>query len=405
MSSKFNPFSKEGELDLLEFLLMMVILVAANLLVAAIFRGPIAEARLGAEKQMLMGLYGGHLLISLLSLSAIVNSFLKVYRGLRGENLGWLGRGAIKLFVLSPVLSIYLLIMTVTFLLLGKEKNLKDREKRNIVWLSSFVILQVMVMFVPIRLFNKPTVAIRSSLEEIIPGGIKLPNLPPDFVYALAYPSLTPTLRYGYWLVTDFFRAEALHRAVSTEDSALCLEKMRHMGAEIQDCYFASFRRMATRAKLATPLFGLYFESQYRQSLAQTRLDSGNLSAVSDSTGVIQQAVDEFAEPLRSISNLIELFESEDLIKDRRDFLAPSAVIRIFGSPEIPLIEAGQDFQRFLFAEKFLPMIQEQLEQVQKAYASVSGQLGEEGQPVAKEIERLSKLLKSYQSDPLRVRR
>lgn len=404
MSSKFNPFSKEGELDLLEFLLIMAILVAANLLVAALFRGPIMEARWSGEKHMLMGLYGGHLIVSLMSLSAIVNSFLKVYRGLRGESLGWVGKGAIKLFVLSPILSIYLLIMTVLFLLIGKEKNLKDRERRNLVWLISFIGLQVMVMFIPIRLFNKPTVSIRGSLEEIIPAGIKLPNLPPDFIYALAYPSLTPTLRYGYWLVTDFFRAEALHRAVISDDSSLCLEKVSHMGAEIQDCYFSAFRKMATKSKLATPLFGLYFESQYRQSLAQNRLNPGSLSAATDSNAVIQQAVNEFAEPLRSIANLIELFESEDLIKDRRDFLAPSAVIRIFGSPEIPLIEAGQDFQRFLFAEKFLPMIQEQLTQVQKAYASVSSQLGDQGQPVAKEIERLSTLLKSYQSDPLRVR-
>ncbi len=433
----WNILKSKGSLSAKAFFTLLGGLILFNLFVYAIIKGLVQPARQVLDVEKMTTLYGIWFVLCLVSFYVLTNVFLKRWARILGRPVtsGW--KSFLRLCMLSPTLSVPLLLITSLFTFNGAIPERPPKWLISKMILGAFVLTQVAVMLMPSKIFDNRKYAILASMKQILPAGSQIPFLIPDGMLSGMYPYLTPTQRYFYWLGTDWIRAATLAKHANDPGSSLCKAKLTYLGAEVQDCYFGSFRKMAEVAPFASPFAILWFETKYRtravgtgfddagSATMDTTMDAGSSAAEGiESTGdpekdrairLAAQAQMEmlaqrelaqkaFANALLMVSNQLELLEASPYFKSRRRFTAPHWLIQALGSPEVPMIEAGQDLQRYYVAEKIYPVIKFQLESIEQKFAAAREKMG----PIAVDIDTALRdvnfRIQQIKSDPMLIR-
>ncbi|HRK09255.1 MAG TPA: hypothetical protein PLZ57_15915 [Pseudobdellovibrionaceae bacterium] len=432
----WNILKSKGSLSAKAFFTLLGGLMLFNLFVYAIIKGLVQPARQVLDVEKMATLYGIWFVLCLASFYLLTNVFLKRWARILGRPVtsGW--KSFLRLCMLSPTLSVPLLLITSLFTFNGAVPERPPKWLIAKMILGALVLTQVAVMLMPSKIFDNRKYAILASMKQVLPAGSQIPFLIPDGMLAGMYPYLTPTQRYFYWLGTDWIRAATLAKHADDPASSLCKSKLTYLGAEVQDCYFGSFRKMADVAPFASPFAILWFETKYRTRVLGTGFGdagaaamnaSGSESSAADgieSTGdpekdaairLAAQAQMEmlaqrelaqkaFAGTLLMVSNQLELLEASPYFKSRRRFTAPHWLIQALGSPEVPMIEAGQDFQRYYVAEKIYPVIKFQLENIEQKFADARDKMG----PIAVDIDAALRdvnfRIQQIKADPMLIR-
>ena len=134
---------------------------------------------------------------------------------------------------------------------------------------------------------------------------------------------------------------------------------------------------------MISPYFGLYFETQYRKTAAESLKEDFEARLADFRAGVANPekesqkiAMRGFANSLLMASNQLELLEPGPMFIRRTELLKPIFFLRAFGSPEIPFVEAGQDIQRISLLEKLLPVFEFQLAASENEFAKIKDRIG-----------------------------
>ncbi len=432
----WNILKSKGSLSAKAFFTLLGGLMLFNLFAYAVVKGLIQPSRQVLDLEKMGILYGIWFVLCLVSFYLLTNVFLKRWARILGRPVssGW--KSFLRLCMLSPTLSVPLLLITSMFSFNGAIPERPAKWTIAKLMVGAFILTQVAVMMMPAKIFDNRKYAILASMKQNLPAGAQIPFLIPDGMLGTMYPYLTPTQRYFYWLGTDWIRAATLAKYADQPGSALCKAKLTYLGAEVQDCFFGNFRKMAEVAPFASPFAILWFETQYRtkvlgagfgdagSAVAQAAKDEKTLAEQMESTGDAEKdaaiglamqaqiemraqrelAQKAFASTLLMVSNQLELLEASPYFKSRRRFTAPHWLIQAMGSPEVPMIEAGQDFQRFYVAEKIYPVIKFQLENIEQKFGEARDKLG----PIAVDIEAAIRdvnfRVQQIKADPMLIR-
>jgi hypothetical protein len=268
----------------------------------------------------------------------------------------------------------------------------------------------------PVSIFGLERIDFRTSLAPIVADKEVPLSFPEPRSLQPILAVATPGLRYLFWLASDLVRTRQLSAEIGSVDSPLCKERLGYVGVEISDCYFLNLRRMANVAPLVSPYFALYFETIYRQEVAsqfkleldrklgqssqgQQRLDDDSTRKAEEGSTLLKG----FASTLLMLSNQIELLEPGPMFVERTHFLKPSALLHAYGSPEFPLVEAGQDIQRIGLVDKLVPVFELQLEAVRNYLETNGRTLGADQVTVEAEVRDMQTRIDAVKRDPLMI--
>lgn len=342
-----NPFSNRGQIRFASFLLTVTMAVALNLLVFLSIRGHLIVARSKSDVELSLALYAGWFLFFSLGYYFVSNAFIKRWAALLGsENLGSLMRLVLRVGLLSPVFSYVISILTLMYFPGSPLRSVGRGGSRATILGSLFVSLfsaAAATSLLPPSVFGLERVQFRKASESL---EIELPE---DSVSRVFLSVASPALRYLSWLGMDFVRARAIMESVELKPETVCNERLGFLGIEVSDCFFRNFRKSGEISPMISPYFGLFFETKYRQQTVRETRSAATMAL-----------------NLLMLSNLLELVEPGPVFVDRRHLIKPAPLLFAFGSPEVPLIELGQDFQRVILLKRMLPVFELQLSTAQE---------------------------------------
>jgi hypothetical protein len=143
---------------------------------------------------------------------------------------------------------------------------------------------------------------------------------------------------------------------------------------------------MALKVPMVAPYFALYFETEYHKALNEI---------------AIQRPVERYANSILMLSNLLELLEPGPMFIERAHLLKPSFLLHAFGSPEFALVEVGQDVQRMTIVQKLLPIIDGQIETLERSLKEGGSELGPDEVSVQAEMREILIRVQAVRKDPL----
>jgi len=159
---------------------------------------------------------------------------------------------------------------------------------------------------------------------------------------------------------------------------------------------------------MISPYFGLYFETLYRKTAAESLKEDFKKRLEDFRTGVANPEIESqkiamrgFANSLLMASNQMELLEPGPMFIKRTELLKPIHLLRAFGSPEIPFVEAGQDIQRISLLEKLLPVFEFQLSASEAEFSKVKDRIGVGAISLESALRDLRIRLNALKKDPL----
>ncbi len=387
-----NPLSSKGRISFSSFALSLFAIVVFNLIVWAVLKQQLIPARAALDRDRTLLLYGLWFLFATIGFASATNTFIKRWAGVFGDReISGFWKFAIRFALLSPLLAYPLTVVSFAY------HGLSRRTGAALI-LGGFVLSIAASPFLPRAVFGIERIDFLAStapLSRVMPAPVSLPGVN---VLAPSLATATPGLRYLFWLGTDAYRSWFLSRAVAVHDSELCKQRLGFLGLEVRDCYFANLRKMALEAPLVSPFFALYFESLYRQKVSEEfQIQQSDTQTSSAQTGLVLS--------LLTLSNQIELLEPSPMFVERTHFLSPAALLHAYGSPEFPLVEAGQDVQRFGLVLRLLPVFEMQLTSVQKFLSEQGRMLGAEEVTVTSEVADLRRRIDAIKRDPLLIAR
>lgn len=409
-----NPFSGKGILNFPSFAMILGCTVLFNFVVYAIIRTQLIAARSALSKESALIWYGVWLLLSVIGFASITNAFVKRWAGILGDReLGGFWKSAIRIGLLSPALALPVCLVTFLFFPRSPVNEAGDGAPRFALLGSlvmSFFIGIALTVFLPSSFFGLERAHFRQSIEPFV--SYVTPNrenpLPSDRALKPLYAVASPGTRYLFWIGADFFRTKALNVAIERAPETLCAEKLGYVEVEVRDCFFYRMRTMATNTPMISPYFGLYFESQYRKTAAELmkiefeaeleELREGQTYSKAKSDKIAMRG---FANSLLMASNQLELLEPGPMFIQRKELLKPIFLLRAFGSPEIPFVEAGQDIQRISLLEKLLPIFEFQLSASEAEFAKVREKIGVGSISLESALRDLRIRLNALKKDPL----
>lgn len=392
---RLNPFSSKGRLSFAPFFGTVVVTVFINIFVYLIMRSKLIPARAALDKERTILLYAVWIVFSIVGFSVISNTFIKRWSAILGSEPGRLLRGLIRFSLLSPLLSYPLTFLTLLFFPASPIADVESGGSRPATVLVLVLTLTFGIgaaSFLPSAWFGLDRLEFRESVEPYAAMGFQNGKnpLPTSKQVKPLLSAATPGGRYLFWLAMDFVRARALQQSVDRDEVKTCAQRLGFMRTEVQDCYFSNFRKMGTVAPFVTPYFGFYFEGAYRKSV----LDEAAKDAK-------QTPMQGFAANMVMISNLVELIEPGPMFVERTHFLKPEFLLHAYGSPEVPLVEAGQDFQRVNLLERILPMFDEQIKALNTMIDQIGSVMGPDEVTVRAEIRELENRVAAIKRDPL----
>ena len=391
----FNPLSSKGRLSFFAFAWTLLATFVVNLVIYALIRGALIHARAELDKKSTVIFYVVWFLLATLGFRVTSSCFIKRWSDiLAQENIGRPLRALIRFSLLSPLLGFPLALATLLFFPQSPMNDVTDGGSKSgiLLFLVGFLALTVgFSCFLPNSWFGLERIQFRESSDAYAPGFNDGKNPFPS--EALVKPLLavaTPVLRYLAWVGSDFLRTRMLSQAVGNNAATLCVEKMGFIRVEVQDCYFKNLRKMSTQTPMVSPYFALYFETEYRKAAVKPTAD-GSAAMAGIANGLLM------------ISNLIELLEPGPIYIERAHLLKPSFLLHAFGSPEFPLVEAGQDIQRLAIVDKLLPIISTQVESIRSIMKSVGQMVGPDEVLVQSELRDIDIRIQAIRKDPLMI--
>ncbi len=409
-----NPFSGKGILTFPSFAMILGGTVFFNFMAYAIIRGHLIQARSVLSKDHALIWYGVWFLLSIIGFTSITNAFIKRWAAILGDReLGGFWKSVIRIGLLSPALALPVSLVTLLFFPKSPVNDASDGAPR-------FALLGTLVFslliglsasaFLPSSIFGLERAHFRNSIEpfvSVVMDGRANP-VPNDRLLKPLYAVASPGTRYLFWIGADFLRTKALSTAISKAPQQMCTEKLGYIEVEVDDCYFYRMRAMATSTPMVSPYFGLFFETQYRKSAAElmrndfqarvTEFQAGQSNLEQDGRKIAMRG---FANSLLMTSNQLELLEPGPMFIRRTELLKPVFFLRAFGSPEIPLVEAGQDIQRITLLEKLLPVFEFQLTTSAAEFLKVKDRMGVGAIALESALRDLRIRLNALKKDPL----
>lgn len=390
MNENLNPFSSRGRLSFGSFLAVTGVTVLFNVLVFIAIRGHIIAARAVVDRPkglILYGVWGG---LSIAGFAVLSNSFVKRWNAIldRAEpSRFW--NGLLRFSLLSPLFSYAITLVTLLYFPqspLQDARSLRSRGPVRMVVAIVLVLSLVVGIFLPGAWFGVDRLQFRESAQTFARLAFdrgKNP-LPSELVLKPIFMALTPGGRYLGWMLADFIRTHGLSLAVEADPTTMCSERLGLFGKEVPDCYFWNLRKMAEQAPLVSPYFALFFEAQYRTGVMRVLASDPNRTSLQG-----------FAADMVMLSNLIELLEKGPLFVERIHFLRPPFLLHAFASPEVPLVEAGQDVQRVSLLTKTIPELERQLHDIRLMLDEVGPSLGAEEVTVRSEYDDLDRRIQA----------
>lgn len=391
--NNWNPLSSRPGLDFPAFVTTLVAIATIEFVFGVYIQLPLHSARLSVDQKQIAVLYASWALVSVIGFFSVANTFMKRWATIyKMPVCPWWMKTVSRLFLLSPLLSIWATLFTMMYSAEGAL--FKDGESKSSIFVKALATLFVFhVAFLGYRLtqseisFRNGTFLLKketSARSSLPPGIVREMWLPGDAFYVHAYPYLSPLTKLGVSVYSDFARAKML--SDQTPDCASF-----YVGQRVPNCYLESYREVALKRPFVTPAFGVFFEQQYRKNAMQGLKPKEPMEA--------------FSLNAISIENLVVLLEPGDMIYDRKKFLKPVGFLSLYGSPELPAISVGQDLQHFVLGSKFVPMIAPEMAKLSKSLDDMKGALTPEQAKLGTEkMDSLHARLKALESDPLALR-
>lgn len=400
-NENLNPFSAKGHLGFASFVGTILVAVIVNLIVYAFIRSGLISARVSFDKQQIAIFYGLWFVTASVGFSIVGNAFIKRWADiLLSADIGRLMKALLRFSLLSPALGLPITVLTLLFFPQSPLMGVKDGGSKSQIGLSLLIVLLLSVgstFLIPNSFFGFERIAFRESTRPYVTRAFydgKNP-MPSDSELKPALAVATPMVRYLAWLASDMVRTKMLSVAVETEPKKLCIERLGFISVEVQDCYFNQLRKMTELAPMAAPYFALYFESEYRKRVTEPSPIN------TDARSPEPTAVERIAGLILMTSNMLELLEPGTMYIERTHIAKPVFLLRAFASPELPLIEAGQDAQRVTIVEKLLPMIDMQVDAVKRTLSETGSMLGPDEITVKAELRKVEVRLAAVRKDPL----
>lgn len=408
----WNPFSAKGHLSVLGFIVTLGALVALNHFAGANLEDRVSFAKMTALRDKIIASYAVWAVFCSVSFFAVTNTFIKRWTAIFGiDRLTAVERNGIRLALLSPLLSVYLLALTLLFFRGGRGRASASR---------SLALILAIVLFIPSHagwlmwrkhvgelelrpgprfVLSESSPSLGGSLRRVFQGqaigdGFLLSE-ESDVFFIHVFPYLSPVAKYGVSVYGDYLRVSEIAAVTSDEKSPLCAEQSRFMEASVSNCFMRIYTQVASLSPFSSPIIAFYFETKYRQKIMKSLEETVSESQVSRSPD--QQV----AAALIGLHNLLLLFEPNRVHRDRSVFFQPEGLLRYFGSPEIPALGLAQDYQRYFFMERVLPTVASQLEEVERVLNGSAHLLSEGGRwSVRKELESLNKRVAALRENP-----
>lgn len=409
-----NPFSGKGTLTFPSFAMILGGTILFNFIAFALVRSQLIAARTALSKENALIWYGVWFLLSVIGFTSITNAFIKRWAAVLGDReLGAFWKSSIRIGLLSPALALPVCLVTLLFFPKSPVNDAGDGAPRFALLGSlvmSFVIGIALTVFLPSSFFGLERAHFRESVEPFISfvTSNRENPLPPDKMLKPLYAAASPGTRYLFWIGADFFRTRTLNAAIAKAPEKLCAERLGFIEVEVNDCFFYRLRTMATTTPMISPYFGLYFETQYRKTAAETLKEDFEKRLEDFRTGVANPEIESqkiamrgFANSLLMASNQLELLEPGPMFIKRTELLKPIHLLRAFGSPEIPFVEAGQDIQRISLLEKLLPVFEFQLSASEVEFSKVKDRMGVGAISLESALRDLRIRLNALKKDPL----
>ncbi len=392
----FNPFSAKGVLGFRSFVWTLAAIVVVNLIIYALLRGGLINARAAYDKERTIIFYVTWFIFASMGFSIVANAFIKRWNDILGQRrMGRLLKALIRFSLLSPLLGLPVTFVTLLFYPRSFLNDVDDGGSKSGIILFFVLVLVGSVgasAFVPNSFFGLERIDFRESTKAFVSaqfyGGTN--PMPSETATKPILAVATPALRYLSWMVSDFVRAKMLSVAVENDTNRLCAERLGFIKVEVQDCYFNQLRKMALQVPMVAPYFALYFETEYRKKV--TELESKNFAAT---------PLERFASSILMLSNLLELLEPGPMFIERAHLLKPPFLLHAYGSPEFALVEAGQDMQRLTIVDKILPIIDGQLDAIEGMMAGFASGLGPDEVSVKAELRDIKIRVEAVRRDPL----
>ena len=391
-----NPFSTKGGLDRLSFLATLAIVVVLLYLLNFVIRGPLQLARASLDSGTAMQWYVAKIVVSLVGFWIISAAYIKRWNAILGQPVPGFTRNLMRLFLLSPLLSIWFTLFT---LINGPLL----RGARFIAGIATLILFHfgfVGWMIYSGTVTAGPGLAVHlaeevspaRSLDEVLPPLAPRPWVPTETFVIHFEPYLSPVWKLSVSLYSDYMRMKAISEEASVPDSPMCREKLGYIGQPVNDCFFYNFRKAGESRAFNTPALASIFESQHEKELPSS------LSPQLDPMAKIAPA-------LLSVKNLLTMMEFGPGRRSYREFLKPIGLLSLFSSPEIAIMEASQDAQRMAFARKILPSLKPQVEIARKNAQLLGGQLSRvQAIDLDIEIADIAGRMDALERDPLGVR-
>jgi hypothetical protein len=427
-TENLNPFSSKGVLTFSSFLAIFLGTALFNLLTFVLLKAQLISARASLEVEKGLLLYGLWFVFSLLGFMSVTNAFIKRWAHIFDEReLGGVWKSLIRLALLSPVLGLPITVLTLIYF--PKSPILDVHGGAPKMAIKASLLFSLLIGFcapiiLPRSLFGLERVQFRESMKGVVevltPDG-KNP-IPSDDAIRPVFAVASPGVRYLGWLVADFLRTRALSTAIASSAKTLCDQRLGFMEVEVNDCFFYRLRQISTKTPMVSPYFALFYETDYRKRKSEdfhdnlTSLIADLKQQVATATPgaeliverrakdmSVQSAMSGFANALLMLSNQLELVEVGPMFIDRKELAKPAYLLRVFGSPELPFIELGQDAQRYSLISKLLPVFEFQLESIEAQAKKTAARLGDGGVVLEATLHETRNRITAIRRDPLAI--
>ncbi|MES2965406.1 MAG: hypothetical protein V4760_16105, partial [Bdellovibrionota bacterium] len=224
------------------------------------------------------------------------------------------------------------------------------------------------------------------SLNDILPISARRMWVPSETFVIHSGPYLSPLWKMLVSLYSDYSRLLSLHEETSDPASPLCEEKLGYLGHPVRDCFFFNYRKLSDLHPFTTPILAFFFESKYPKDYPSE--EKSPMSTI--------------VPPLLTVKNLMTLMEFGTGRQSYRKFLHPIGLVGVYSSPEIAILEAGQDVQRMMFAKRILPLVRPALQSIEKSAESLQSVLSHsEAIDLDVEIADVKGRVEALERDPL----
>ncbi|MES2857091.1 MAG: hypothetical protein V4692_14580 [Bdellovibrionota bacterium] len=361
-----NPASSKGELDTPSFVVTVFVLGFVSAAVSAYFHSKTLLMQRDLDTTILNLHYAAWFLITASFFWMITTAFIKRWAAIGSSGSGSgsssepakssPSRTLCRLFLLSPLLSIWFIVFTLLHSIPGFARSFDSKWSRAGLAMASLVLFHG--MYLGYRVAAKEVILTKSfSIKEVSKFdpvkseqnlSIQSP-MPNQFFYTQLFPYLSPVMKLGVTFYTDFMRSQAIYESALVNPR--CVVRSDIPEVKVHDCFFARFQSHNVISPFASPIYAFYFETRFRQSVAKPTEPNSLLP---------------FADSAVTISNLLWLLEPGSSDSGRERALKPTYLLKYLASPELPLIEIGQVLQRSLLKSKVLPLVEKPISEMEK---------------------------------------